>query len=416
MPRLDSSFRVLSSALSILIIVACTPAATPVSTSATGDVSVAPGGQAQVLLGRQVVLSHACGDCHGGFSNPAAKGWLAGVMDPVQEFKIGPCYATPGAQPCFTTRPKNITPDNETGIGKYTERQIFNAMRYGLRPAETPDVVITSRTPGQGNFPANPHYLAPPMPWPGWRHMSDQELWAVAAYLKRGLKPVSNKVADSERPPDFWASAYTEAAIGPLPAISYPTANEQAVDPARQAQVALGRALVINRDCGGCHGGGSDPAAKGWLAGVMNPQQEFKIGPCYVTPGAQPCWTTRPKNLTPDNTTGMGRFSERQIFNSLRYGLRPEETPDVEITSNTPGQGNFPANPHYLAIPMPWPSWRHMSDQELQAIAAYLKHGLKPVRNQVPDSDGPPDFWASSYTVEAFGSYPAPAYPTANER
>ena len=416
MPRLASSFRVLSSALTVLFVAACTPAATPVSTSATGDVSVAPGSQAQVLLGRQVVISHACGDCHGGFSNPAAKGWLAGVMDPQQEFKIGPCFLKPGAQPCFTTRPSNLTPDNETGTGKYTERQIFNALRYGLRPRETPDVAITSRSPGQGNFPATPHYLAPPMPWPGWRHMSDEELWAIAAYLKRGLKPVSNKVADSERPPDFWASEYTEEEMGPLPAKPYPTANEQAVDPASQAQVVLGRALVISRDCGGCHGGGADPSAKGWLAGVTNPEQEFKIGPCYLTPGAQPCWTTRPKNLTPDNTTGMGRFSERQIFNSLRYGLRPEETPDVEITSSTPGQGNFPANPHYLAVPMPWPSWRHMSDQELWAIAAYLKKGLKPVRNRVEDSEGPPDFWASTYTVEAFGSYPAPAYPTANER
>src|SRR5215208_6220406 len=157
MPTLASSFRVLSSALSVLIIVACTPAATPVSTSATGDVSIAQGGQAQVLLGRQVVISHACGDCHGGGSDPAAKGWLAGVQSPLQEFKIGPCYVTPGARPCFTTRAKNITPDDETGIGKYTERQIFNALRYGLRPAETPDIAITARTPSQGNFPANPH-------------------------------------------------------------------------------------------------------------------------------------------------------------------------------------------------------------------------------------------------------------------
>ena len=211
-------------------------------------------------------------------------GWPE-CVDPQQEFKIGPCYVTPGAQPCFTARPKNITPDNETGIGRYTERQIFNALRYGLRPEETPDVVITSGTPGQGNFPANPHYLAPPMPWPGFRHLSDQELWAVAAYLKRGVKPVSNKVADSDRPPDFWASAYTLAEIGPIPATPYPSANERAVDPARQAQVALGRHLVISHDCGGCHGGFTDPGAKGWLAGVMDPQQEFKIGPCYVTPG-----------------------------------------------------------------------------------------------------------------------------------
>jgi hypothetical protein len=414
MPRLASSSRVLSSVLPVLIIAACTPASTPVATS--GDVSVAQGSQAQILLGRQLVIKSACGDCHGGTNNPAAKGWLAGMQNPQQEFKIGPCYVTPGAQPCWTTRPKNLTPDNTTGIGRFSERQIFNSLRFGLRPEETADVEITSTTPGQGNFPANPHYLAPPMPWPGWRHMSDQELWAMAAYLKRGVKPVSNKVADSEGPPDFWASAYTAAAIGPYPAAPYPTANEQAVDQASQAQVARGRFLVISHDCGGCHGGGSNPASKGWLAGVMDPQQEFKIGPCYLTPGAQPCWMTRPKNLTPDNTTGIGRFSERQIFNSLRYGLRPEETADVEITSTTPGQGNFPANPHYLAIPMPWPAWRNMSDEELWAMAAYLKRGVKPVSNKVADSEGPPDFWASEFTVAKIGPYPAPPYPTANER
>ena len=179
--------------------------------------------------------------------------------------------------------------------------------------------------------------------------------------------------------------------------------------------VVRGRYLVISHDCAGCHGG-ADPSSKGWLAGMMGPEQEFLIGPCYVTPGATPCFHTRPRNLTPDNMTGLGRFSERQIFNALRYGLRPEDTPDVEITSTTPGKGNFPIHPHYLAPPMPWPAWRHMPDSELVAIAAYLKHGLKPVRNKVPDSEGPPDFWASEYTVEKIGRYPAPPFPTANER
>jgi hypothetical protein len=124
---------------------------------------------------------------------------------------------------------------------------------------------------------------------------------------------------------------------------------------------------------------------------------------------------TRPRNLTPDNATGLGRFTERQIFNSLRYGLRPENTPDVEITSMVPGQGNFPARPHYLAPPMPWSAWRYMSDEELYAIAAYLKNGLKPVVNRVAESEGPPDFWASVYTPDKIGVYPLAAYPTVNE-
>ena len=185
---------------------------------------------------------------------------------------------------------------------------------------------------------------------------------------------------------------------------------------ARREQVLRGRVLTINHACGGCHGGGANPAAEGYLAGLLSPDQEFLIGPCATKPGATPCFRTRPRNLTPDNATGLGRFSERQIFNSLRYGLRPGETPDVEITSTVPGQGNFPTSPKYLAPPMPWPEWRHMTDQELWDIAAYLKHGVMPVRNRVPDSEGPPDFWVSEYTVEKIGPYPLPAFPTARER
>jgi mono/diheme cytochrome c family protein len=186
--------------------------------------------------------------------------------------------------------------------------------------------------------------------------------------------------------------------------------------PSPADQILLGRQLVITHDCGGCHGGGANPAAKGWLAGVMRPEQLFYIGRCtMVTPTAKPCFITRPRNLTPDNATGLGRFTERQIFNALRYGLRPEDTPDVDITSTTPGQGNFPETPHYLAPPMPWEAWRQMSDGELRAIAAYLKHGLAPVVNKVPESEGPPDFWASAYVDSLIGTYPAPAFPTANE-
>jgi mono/diheme cytochrome c family protein len=175
---------------------------------------------------------------------------------------------------------------------------------------------------------------------------------------------------------------------------------------ARKAQILEGRHLVISHDCGGCHGGGSNPRSPNWLSGVRTANDEFKIGP----------FTTRPKNLTPDNQTGTGRFAERQLFNALRYGLRPEETPDVEITSTVPGQGNFPLHPHYLAIPMPWPSWRHMSDKELWAIAAYLKGGLKPVKNAVKDSEGPPDFWAGYFVPDTIGTYPAAPFPTANEK
>jgi mono/diheme cytochrome c family protein len=215
-----------------------------------------------------------------------------------------------------------------------------------------------------------------------------------------------------------WLGAATATSAAEQQPAVQPAPSTAAAQPAKPdvEQIKRGRALVLNHGCADCHGGGPNPAAEGFLAGARTEADVFPIGACATKPGATPCFWTRPRNLTPDNTTGLGRFSERQIFNAIRYGLRPGETPDVEITSGTPGEGNFPKNPKYLAPPMPWPAFRHMPDQEIMDIAAYLKHGVKPVRNRVQDSDGPPDFWASGYTVEKIGTYPAPAFPTANER
>jgi hypothetical protein len=210
------------------------------------------------------------------------------------------------------------------------------------------------------------------------------------------------------------AAHYVRGAASEAGAAESPASG--AADPV----VLHGRFLVISHGCGGCHGPTEDGVSEpGWLAGERSPDQQFLIGPCAITPGAMPCFHTHPRNLTPDDETGLGRFTERQIFNALRYGVRPEDTPDVKITSTIPGQGNFPLHPHYLAPPMPWAAWRHMPDADLQAIAAYLKRGLKPVHNKVPESEGPPDFWADEYKNMPqikLGSYPAPPFPTVNER
>jgi hypothetical protein len=198
-----------------------------------------PAANASVERGRAIVLHHGCGDCHGGLDNPDSEAWLAGVMIPLQEFAIPldpmtPTFSYPlnEADPSyFLTRPRNITPDNETGIGRFTERQIFNALRYGLRPEETPDVEITSTVPGTGNFPVAPRYVAPPMPWQAFRHMPDQDLWDIAVYLKRGVRGVRNVVAESEGPPDFWAGFYADplVGLGSYPARPFPARGEVAI-------------------------------------------------------------------------------------------------------------------------------------------------------------------------------------------
>jgi mono/diheme cytochrome c family protein len=349
----------------------------------------------QVQRGRLLVINHECGGCHGGGDNPSSSGWLRGDAD--GPFTIGEARFWP----------RNLTPDAETGLGGVSERQVFNALRYGLRPTTSPDVEVTSHVPGEGNHPAEPDYLGF-MPWPWYRYMPDQDLWDIAAYIVNGLKPVRNEVPDSDPMPEEMLATVGSPVLPPFPA-----AGEELRAPDRLEEIMRGRQLVAGALCSACHGNAIQPDQDGWLVGMTQPDGAFQIGDC-ADPEGPDCFTTRPRNLTPHNTTGIGRFTERQIFNALRFGLRPGETPDVEITSMTPGEGNFPENPKYLAPPMPWPAFRHMPDQDLRDIAAYLKHGVKPVENRVEDSEGPPDFWAGM--VAQLGAYPPVPFPTANER
>ncbi len=190
--------------------------------SVTDTTGGLPGGRAtiaQVQRGRYLVLAVGCGDCHNrGKIDPSDPKWLAGYLPgtPGQPFQIGP----------FVTYPKNLTPDSTTGIGSISDRRIFNALRFGLDPDESPDAVITGTTPGQGNFPVDPVYLGPPMPWPAFRHFTDGDIWSIVAYIKHGIVAVANAVPDSTSPPDHWASNYTAAIIGPYPTPPYPQSNE----------------------------------------------------------------------------------------------------------------------------------------------------------------------------------------------
>ncbi|BDI29953.1 hypothetical protein CCAX7_20040 [Capsulimonas corticalis] len=176
---------------------------------------------AQVQHGRALVTSMGCTDCHShGVNDPSAANWLCGYSAAVPHdpgtFAIGP----------FTTYAANLTP-SATGLGPVSDRQVFNALKHGLDPGASPNAVITGDTPGQGGFPATPHYLAPPMPWTATRHLSDSDLWDIVAYLKHGIKGVTNAPPASSGPPDFWASSYTPDKVGPVILPTYPATSEQ---------------------------------------------------------------------------------------------------------------------------------------------------------------------------------------------
>jgi len=73
-------------ALTGLVTVFATVFVTVVVTHAVGQTGAAPANAAKpspaptdlVARGRYLIITHACGECHGGGDNPAAKGWRAG--------------------------------------------------------------------------------------------------------------------------------------------------------------------------------------------------------------------------------------------------------------------------------------------------------------------------------------------------
>src|SRR5574337_557933 len=68
---------------------------------------------------------------------------------------------------------QNLTPDMETGLGKWTDQQIVTAIRKGKRPDGSE--------------------LSGVMPYGSFARLTDEDAFAIAAFLK-SLPPVSNKV------------------------------------------------------------------------------------------------------------------------------------------------------------------------------------------------------------------------------
>lgn len=175
-----------------------------------------PGGTAtldQVKLGRLIVLQSGCADCHSGDpgrGTPDSASWLGGNFagSPQGKFQLGPMT---------TVYAPNLTGD-ATGLKLVSDQKVFNALKFGLDPMDpaNPDKPITSA-------PAGSHYLAPVMPWQSFRNHTDDELWALVAYIKHGIKPVTNKVTANVG--DGASVGYWANTVAPIPG-AFPLKNE----------------------------------------------------------------------------------------------------------------------------------------------------------------------------------------------
>ena len=132
-----------------------------------------------------------------------------------------------------------------------------------------------------------------------------------------------------------------------------------------------GKYLVGIMDCTGCHTTGAlagQPDATHFLAGSDVGFQIPSLGIFY------------PPNLTSDRKTGLGQWSEQDIVTVLRTGVRPDG--------------------RELAPAMPWRSYAKLTDEDVKAVAAYLK-SLPAVDHAVPGPIGPSEKAPAPYFTVA---------------
>jgi mono/diheme cytochrome c family protein len=147
--------------------------------------------ETQVQRGKYLVTVMGCTDCHtpGSFlGHPDTTRFLGGS-------DVG--FAIPGLG-VFVGR--NLTPDPETGLGKWTTQQVVTAFTTGVRP--------------------DGRILAPIMPYEDFKSLTKADALAIAAYL-RSLPPVKHAVpgpfGPSETPTSFVMTVVPGAVYASMP-------------------------------------------------------------------------------------------------------------------------------------------------------------------------------------------------------
>lgn len=282
-------------------------------------------------IARGKYLAHhvsMCIDCHSehtmAYALPFKQG-REGVAGLIWDQNIG----FPG-----TLAAANITPDPDTGLGKWTDGEILRAIREGVDR--------------EGNA------LFPIMPYGHFRHMSDEDAKSIVAYL-RTLKPqLYEKPQKSlDVPLNFVEKFVPKPVEAPIPA------------PAPDDRAAYGKYLTTIAACGECHTPKDDK-------GQNLPGMEFAGGFEMRGPGIR-VFTA---NITPHPATYMGQATKEDFIGRFRAfsGITADNAPPAPKGRNTV---------------MPWIAYAGMTDDDLGAIYDYLKT-LPPIDNKVnPFPDAP---------------------------
>ncbi|MCZ4061083.1 cytochrome c [Pantoea sp. LMR881] len=234
------------------------------------------------------------------------------------------CHTSPGSKEAFSggysiSTPfggifaSNITPDTETGIGSWTERDFYRAVRHGKGKE------------GENLYPA--------MPYNAYVKVSDKDMHDLWMYM-RSVKPVHNNVPET----NLGFPYNIRLAMMSWNLLFFKNKGFE-TNPDKSAEWNRGAYLVEGLEhCSACH------TAKNPLGGDRD---------AYLQGSNLAEWHA--PDITPNTYTGIGTWNNDQIVDYLKLGsnhVAVASGPMAEAVTN---------------------STQYLTDGDLHAIAVYLK-------------------------------------------
>ena len=212
-------------------------------------------------------------------------------------------------EPPFKVTAPNITPDKETGIGDWTDAQIKTMLLTGKNPSGVQEAEV--------------------MPTKFYPILTPGDLDSIVAYLRK-LKPVKNKVPDP---------VYKIA----LPHHVFPGAEKAYSQANLNDKLKRGFYLATIGHCMECHTPFGPSGGQDFKDSLGKGGREF--------PG--PWGVSTSRNITSHKTAGIGEWTDAEIKTAITQGKRKDGSP--------------------LKPPMGYPYYAKMTDEDLDAVVAYLR-------------------------------------------
>jgi len=264
----------------------------------------------QVAQGKYIAAIAGCVGCH----TPIDKTTFTPVTG--KEFSGGEPF---DLGPLGIVYSKNLTSDMKTGLGDWTDEEIKTAITTGVSKDGL--------------------HLFPVMPYHFFNNMADKDLDTLVAFL-RTIPPIENQVERRQiLPPEALPQLERKSGI---------------VAPDPKDTAARGRYLMTSvLVCNDCHTPVNPETQQPILEKYLAGGQPFE-GPWGIVYGG---------NITPDQKTGIGSWTDADIERLLRTGVRP----DGRVT-----------------VVMPFFIYQNLNADDMKAVTYYLKNDVKAVDGVVP--------------------------------